>query len=98
MHFNVAVAMKKSQNNRKQMDKDVIAILCERIPDCFDYFDDDNMKRMTVSQFRKRKEIVQALDGYFDQFGCYSTNLSADSIQNGLMYLCSIFCHNYQSL
>ena len=86
MHFNVAVAIKRTGKNKKQLEEMVIDILCERIPDLLDTFDSDNMKRMTVSQFRKRKGVVQTLYGYFDQYRSYSTNLTESSIQDGLLY------------
>ena len=86
MHVKIAVAVKKSEHDLKQIDDAVISILCERIPDLFDYIDDDNMERITVSQFQKRKNLIQTLYGYFDKFACYSTNLSDAQIQNGLLY------------
>ncbi len=85
MHMNIGVAIDKSKFEGQNLDDVVINILCERIPDLFDYISDDTMVTYTVSQVKNNEEIIKSLYGYFDPFQAYCTDFSPRAIYNGFL-------------
>ena len=86
MHMYIGVAIDKSEFKGQNLDDVVINILCERIPDLFDYIDDDNMVSHTISEVKNNEEIIKNLYGYFDPFQAYSEDFSPEAIKDGFLY------------
>ena len=86
MHMYIGVAVDKSKFEGQSLDDVVINILCERIPDLFDYIDDDHMVSYSVSHVKNNADIIENLYGYFDPFQSYSKNFSPEAIKDGFFY------------
>ena len=85
-HVFVAVAIERVDRSTKACDRATINELYEHVPDMFDYVDEESLERYDVKTIKEQQEILSKVYGYFSRYGDFNTDLSDDSISNGLLY------------
>ena len=73
----VAIALESyPEMSAKMLNIAAATVLCNRIPDLFDYVCDEKpMTSYTVAQIRKNQHVLKNTYGYFDRYGCFSGEL-----------------------
>lgn len=85
-HVYVAVAMGRGDKTTETCDSAVLNELYEHVPDMFDYVDEETLERYDVKTIKEQKDILSEVYGYFSKYGDFNTDLSNESINNGLLY------------
>ncbi len=85
-HVYIAAAMERGDRSREKCDRAVINALYEHVPDMFDYVDEDSLERYDVKTIKEKREILSDVYGYFSKYGDFNTDLSNESVDNGLLY------------
>ena len=85
-HVYVAVAMERGDKTTKACDCAVINELYEHVPDMFDYVDEETLERYDVKTIKEQTDILSKVYGYFSKYGDFNTDLSTESVNDGLLY------------
>lgn len=84
-HVYVAVAIERGDKAIKTCDCAAINELYEYVPDMFDYVDEESLERYEVKTIKAQQEILSKVYGYFSKYGDFNTDLSNESINDGLL-------------
>ena len=73
----VAIALENHPKiSRNMLNIAAATVLCNRIPDLFDYVcDEEPMTSYTVAQIQRNLHVLKNVYGYFDRYGCFSGEL-----------------------
>ncbi len=85
-HVYVAVAMERGDKTTKACDCAVINELYEHVPDMFDYVDEETLECYDVKTIKEQTDILSKVYGYFSKYGDFNTDLSTESVNDGLLY------------
>ena len=80
----VAIAIEDYlERPKKMLDIAAVTVLCNRIPDLFDYVcDEKTITSHMVSQIRINPYMLENVYGFFDRYGCFSGELVEISSEN----------------